>query len=184
MILRLKEFWQRLCLALSILKDKDGGLENHFKFELAKQLALPKTDLDRIMAQNLLSLARTFSLAGHSGFSASFALDQLDKLLRYKPISPLTGKEDEWVEVGEKLFQNKRCSTVFKTQNEVYDIDGAIFVEPDGLRFTSIHSRVPVQFPYIQKSVMVEVPKDSSIEQRLTAKERTLAALRKTVKYR
>ena len=55
------------------------------------------------------------------------------------------------------FFQNKRCSTVFKTGNRVYDIDGTVFWEwwtdPDtGERsktfYTCSESTVDITFPY------------------------------------
>ena len=38
----------------------------------------------------------------------------LQRCIAGKPLSPLTGEDDEWVEHGDGVFQNKRCSTVFK----------------------------------------------------------------------
>jgi hypothetical protein len=59
------------------------------------------------------------------------------------------------------MFQNKRCSHVFKQADrfdgQAYDIDGIIFydwyTDEEGNKsksyFTSADSRVPVTFPYV-----------------------------------
>jgi hypothetical protein len=108
-------------------------------------------------------MVKEFSEEGHSGFSASYALQCLEKLLRFKPLSPLTGEDDEWGDVsnvsGEPMFQNKRCSSIFKhgKDGEAYDIDGKVFWEwytdkETGEKHKSYYtgkgSRVPVTFPY------------------------------------
>ena len=119
-------------------------------------------DMNGIMRKHLIHMVEEFSKEGHSGFSASYALQCLTKLLKFKPLSPLTGEDDEWGDVsevsGEPMFQNKRYSAVFKQgkDGEAYNIDGRVFWEwakdETGREFksyfTSINSRVPVTFPY------------------------------------
>ena len=60
-------------------------------------------------------------------------------LIKYIPLSPLTGNEDEWEECkrlnGEVYQQNKRCARVFRNNannDEVYIIDGIIFSDNGG----------------------------------------------------
>jgi len=120
-------------------------------------------DMNGMMRKHLLHMVKEFSEEGHSGFSASYALQCLEKLLRFKPLSPLTGEDDEWGDVsevsGEPMFQNKRCSSIFKhgKDGEAYDIDGKVFWEwytdkETGEKHKSYYtgkgSRVPVTFPY------------------------------------
>lgn len=119
-------------------------------------------DMNGMMRKHLLHMVKEFADEGHSGFSASYALQCLQKLLRFKPLSPLTGEDDEWSEVSERSgyphYQNKRCSSVFKEgkDGEAYDIDGKVFWEwckdEDGKPYKSYYtcrdSRVPVTFPY------------------------------------
>ncbi len=114
------------------------------------------------MYDHILHMVKEFADEGHSGFSANYALAVLKKLLAYKPLSPLTGEDDEWSEVAEEdgkpLFQNKRYFSVFKAgkDGQAYDVDGKVFWEwytdEDGEQrksyFTNYHSRVPVTFPY------------------------------------
>src|SRR3546814_7019057 len=47
---------------------------------------------------HVLDMVAMFGLEGHSGFSASYARQYIDKALRFEPFSPLTGAESEWVE--------------------------------------------------------------------------------------
>lgn len=121
-------------------------------------------DMNGTMRRHLLHMIKEFSDEGHSGFSASYALQCLQKLLRFKPLSPLTGEDEEWTDVssisGVTHYQNKRCSSVFKDgkDGEAYDIDGKVFWEwamsweedgkPYKSYYTSRDSRVPVTFPY------------------------------------
>ena len=85
-------------------------------------------DMNGMMRKHLLHMVNEFSEEGHSGFSASYAIQCLSKLLAYKPLSPLTGEKDEWSEVAqdgdEPLFQNKRYSSVFKVgkDGEAYNL--------------------------------------------------------------
>ena len=52
---------------------------------------------------------------------------------RYKNLSPLTGKDDEWNEVGEGMFQNNRVSSVFKDKdNKPYYLDAIVWETQTG----------------------------------------------------
>ena len=127
-------------------------------------------DMNTEMRRHILHMINEFAKAGHSGFSASYALSILKSLLAYKPLSPLTGKEDEWIvqseASGEPCWQNIRCSHVFKGADGIaYDIYGKIFTEhyidengeEQTSSFSSISSRVNVTFPYTPKSEYVDV---------------------------
>jgi hypothetical protein len=125
-----------------------GWLDNIGKFTDSMQEAICK---------HVLKLLSTFDKEGHSGTSAPYAIELFTKLAMFKPICPLTGADDEWQEVGNGVYQNTRCSTVFKENNLAYDIDGIVFWEwfrdPDTgevfkTYFTSYESRVKVEFPY------------------------------------
>lgn len=117
--------------------------------------------INGMMRKHLIHMVEEFAKEGHSGFSASYALSCLKRLLAFKPLSPLTGEEDEWTEVsehmGHKSYQNKRYSAVFKDETGTYNIDGKVFwswfTDKDtGEKFksyyTSRDSRVYVEFPY------------------------------------
>lgn len=114
---------------------------------------------DGMLYDAVLELVTVFSKQGHSGMSAGIALDAFKRVAAFEPLGPLTGKADEWVEVSYGLWQNKRCSHVFKEKDgRAYDIEGKIFREPDGQCFINRDSRVYVEFPYIPRREYVDRP--------------------------
>ena len=119
--------------------------------------------------ENVLELIRVFSKQGHSGFSAPYCIELFSKLANHEPTCPLTGADDEWNEVtdwgdGRVVYQNNRCSHVFKDETGAYDINGRIFREPDGCCYSSRDSRVYITFPYTPKSEYVDVGAEESAE--------------------
>lgn len=149
---------ERIALAWRVLTCQTANLMAHAESEL------PPTDGDEtqaLMNRNLRELVLVFSSQGHSGFSAGYAAAALGKLMRFEPLRPLTGEPDEWNEVGEGVFQNRRCSRVFKQADrfdgQAYDIDGRVFREPSGCCYTNGDSFVPITFPYTPKTEYVDV---------------------------
>ena len=121
-------------------------------------------EMNVMMRKHILHMMNEFAEEGHSGFSASYAISILTKLMDFKPLSPLTGEDNEWGNVREygesPSWQNKRRSSVFKNADGTcYDIDGKVFWEwcmpyeegdnPYKSYYTNRDSRVPVTFPYI-----------------------------------
>lgn len=110
--------------------------------------------VQKMMNEDILKVIQTFSEAGHTGFTANYALSILDRLLRFKPISPLTGEDDEWENVssyqeGKTLYQNKRCPSVFKDDNHAYFVEAKIFSDDGGETwYTSKESSVDIEFPF------------------------------------
>jgi hypothetical protein len=116
--------------------------------------------MDFHMRDHILRMVEMFSEEGHSGFSASYALSILKRVLEYKPLTPLTGNDDEWNEVGDGVFQNRRASNVFKENGQAYWTVGIVFWEwysspdiddgkPYKAYFTSRDSRVNIEsFPW------------------------------------
>ena len=141
--------------------EDDSNLIKHAKHELKLMGMDPDSeedDMDRLAANNVLDLLRVFSSQGHSGFSAPYVLKLFTTLASFEPAAPLTGEDDEWQDVSKMSgdigprYQNKRCGRVFKDPNrfngQAYDIEGKVFEDPDGNRFTNGESAVPVTFPY------------------------------------
>lgn len=136
-----------------------------------------KCEMQEAICKHVEKLLDVFHGEGHSGSSAPYAIDLFSKLAKFEPIAPLTGEDCEWEEVahysGEKastvkVFQNKRCSRVFKQTDrfdcQAYDIDGKVFWErktrENGeefkMYFTCSESRVPITFPYTPNTEYVE----------------------------
>lgn len=140
---------------------KDHALQ---EFKAAGWLDEPVDEMQQLMMNNLLEIVEVFAAQGHSGFSASYAVGVLEKLLQFKPIVPLTGEDWEWSDVSEysggvKTYQNKRCSAVFKQvdrfDGKPYYLDGKVFVDQDGCSFTNSDSAVVITFPYTPKTEYV-----------------------------
>jgi hypothetical protein len=149
---------QKLGLCYRVLRQQPGNLLAHAD----RELPAPNGDeMQELMNQQLREMILVFGTHGHSGFSASYARQCLDKLLAYKPLRPLTGEDSEWNEVGPGVFQNNRCSHVFKSADrfdgQAYDLDGRVFREPSGSCYTNKDSLVPITFPYTPTTVYVDV---------------------------
>lgn len=128
-------------------------------------------EYNKSMRNHIIHMMQEFCNEGHSGFSAGYAVSILSKLMKYEPVTPLTGADDEWVDVAsfgtKDLYQNKRYSKIFKEgkDGKAYNIEGKVFwewatrpLEEDeegypGIKkyksyYTSGDSRVYVTFPY------------------------------------
>lgn len=139
-------------------------------------------ELNRMMREHILTMVEVFSNEGHSGFSANYAINILSKLLKFEPISPLTGEDSEWtaLDYGDDMkWQNNRLSRVFKgADGRAYDIEGTVFyewvereLEPDeegypGIKrykshYTGRDSRTYITFPYTPTTQIVERKSDA-----------------------
>lgn len=162
---RFQEFWWKV---RSFFRKKEpSGLRLHALRELKAAGYAPIGECedgpDKWMQESVLELLEVFSKQGHSGFSAPHCIDLFKKLASYEPLVPLSGNDEEWMDVGEMsgypIWQNKRCHHVFKEgDGKAYDIDGIIFREPNGCSYTSKESRVYIDFPYTPTRKYVDVP--------------------------
>ncbi len=120
-------------------------------------------EMNVTMRKHILHMVKEFEEEGHSGHSASYALAILKKVLNWKPLTDLTGEDDEWMEIADDLYQNKRAFDVFKDANGAYWSGGVVFWEwsihsainggkPFKSYFTSKDSRVPITFPFSMPS--------------------------------
>lgn len=155
--------WRRGCDWLKWIGHKEGNIERHARHELELAGWLKEDGFyGDMMGRAVMNLCRAFSEEGHSGMSAGLAVNLFKDVSMFKPLIPLTGEDDEWNEVGEGVWQNKRCSHVFKEMDvdgpRAYDIDGKVFKEPSGATYTSRDSRVYIKFPYTPKTQIVYVP--------------------------
>lgn len=134
------------------------GLVQYAESELTR---IPKDEdgMQDLANRNILEIVKVFSEQGHSRSSTGYVLSTVERLLRFKPISPLTGADDEWDEVhsqnGVHTYQNKRCSSVFKNMDaqgnviSCEDIDGIIVSDNGGITwFSSVNFRKIITFPY------------------------------------
>lgn len=143
------------------------------ELDLIGMTADSEDEMNLAMRRHIIHMVEEFAKEGHSGFSASYAISILEKLLRYEPLSPLTGDESEWISVeygDDPVYQNKRCSRVFKGKDgRCYDIEGIVWYEwfsddhksePYKSYFTNSESRVYIDFPYTPKTEYRELIQD------------------------
>lgn len=133
-------------------------LINYAQREIERQgRTSPESDYDGELGKVVLDLITVFAQQGHNGYSASMTLKTFNRLSQFKPLSPLTGADDEWthVTVGlghpeSALWQNKRCPSVFKDgTGQAWDIESIVLVDRvTGDTFTNRDSRKYITFPY------------------------------------
>jgi hypothetical protein len=139
----------------------DSNMVRHANDEW--KIAYPEKDeMQDAVLESVVDVIAIFSLAHHSGFSAAYTIGRVEKLLRFEPISPLTGAESEWGEItdwgnGDWFRQNKRASHVFLGRDGAYDINGRVYVEPSGASYTKGGDRVPITFPYTPTTEYIHV---------------------------
>ena len=131
--------------------------------------------------ENIIELLDVFNKQGHSATSAEYCINMFSKLAKFEPLCPLLGDDSEWNKIDltssfdkPMIYQNNRCSHVFKENDITYDINGYIFwhwaereLYEDEDRypgttkyksyFTSKYSRKIVDFPYTPEIKYIEV---------------------------
>lgn len=103
----------------------------HAKYEL--DLLLEKCEdeeerkMQKLINDNALEIVKKFCEMGHSGFTAEYEINMIDRLLRQKNLTKLTLNDDEFVEVSNGIYQNKRDSRIFKSKDKFngkpYNVD-------------------------------------------------------------
>lgn len=141
-----------------------SNLINHAKTEL-EMAGLFDSEKDFYgghTGKAVLELIECFSNQGHSGMSASIVIDLFSRLADFKPINPITGAEEEWCDLGDGKYQNKRCFSVFKEDgNSPYYLDAIVWRESDGSCFTGtvqdITSRQFIKLPFFPKTFYIDI---------------------------
>jgi len=111
--------------------------------------------VQKMVTKNVMDILTVFDNQDHSGFSANYTINLVVRLLRWIPLTPLTGEEDEWYEPNgpDNTQQNKRYTTVFRRNfdnSTAYNIRGKVFSNDGGKTWwTNRNSSVPVAFPYV-----------------------------------
>ena len=70
-------------------------------------------EYNEMCAKAVLELMDVFTEQGHSGFSASMVLGMFNEVANWRPLTPLTDGPEEWHEVGENMWQNRRRPDAF-----------------------------------------------------------------------
>ena len=134
----------------------------HFRNE-CKILGWDKTDdeMQNLIVNNVEDVLKVVSNQGHSGSSMPYLLNLLNKAIKFEPLSPLTGDDDEWNDVGGgEMYQNKRNSSVFKDRsNKAYTIYAYAFRKPNKSCYTNGFSHKNIKFPYtVKDTIYIDVP--------------------------
>ena len=112
------------------------SIVNHAKKELEKFTGNDGDDnYSSDVKKAVIELIECFENQDHSGFSAGIVLTLFDRLAKFKTLTPLTGEDNEWMEVTDNLYQNKRHPEVFKENGKAHILDG--------------NKQVPIEFPYL-----------------------------------
>ena len=107
---------------------KTSPLYKHAKYELdlVYDEESLKDEINKDIYDNILNTVDAFTdFNGHSGLSARHTIDLISRLLNYEAISPITSNPEEWNDIGDGLWQNKRDAKYFskdggKTWYDVY----------------------------------------------------------------
>ena len=129
----------------------------------------------------IIALCDKFGRSGQSGGSAGYTAKVIsqvvEKLCRQEPIGPLTGIEEEWVDVShfsdsrgrdDIMYQNRRCSALFKNINgKLWYLDAISWRAQAGSNWSGrailpsgeeLHSHQFVRkFPFEPKTFLVDV---------------------------
>lgn len=120
-------------------------------------------EMQKEVTKCVMELMDVFGKQGHSGFSASYVVNLFKNLVEGKPLSPLTGDEDEWGEPldwgrnGAVVQQNRRYSALFRENRDnstAHCVDDIVFSDNGGVTwFTSGAKaqkyRKPIKFPWM-----------------------------------
>jgi hypothetical protein len=142
-----------------------GNLSKHAQTELEMAgLFSDKGDFyGGMTGKAVMELIDVFEKQGHSGMSAPMVVSIFKDLANFKPINPIKCTDEEWGEVSEGTFQNKRLSAVFKEgkDGKPYYLDAIVWQYEDGGAFTGtvegISSRQFIKLPFLPKTFYVKV---------------------------
>lgn len=132
-------------------------LKQHLERELRASGLLSGSDpMENQIVADLRQLIDAVDSQEHSGGSLSMVLNLFDRLVNFKPLTPLTGAKDEWTDNGldaGKILTNVRCSSVLWLVDSDCAVDVGmkpVYVRPDGVATTLSSDPAPkVTFPYM-----------------------------------
>lgn len=96
-----------------------------YKLEPVKQGNWTEDDYVQNIGNCAYEICKHFCEQGHSGMSAGFTIQLIEKLLKGETLSPLTNNPDEWCQISdEPKYQSKRKFSCFSNDLKTYyDID-------------------------------------------------------------
>jgi len=87
------------------------------------------------------------------------------KLIPLRPLTPLTGEEDEWNLIEENLWQNKRYVFVFKDgDGNAFDCSRKVFRKgAGGGWYATKDSTVKIEFPYTPYREFIQLDEEGNV---------------------
>lgn len=96
----------------------ESNLVTHAERELQRAgLFDQDSDYGGMLGDAVLDMVKVFSEQGHSGFSAAMTIDILSRVLKYEVLTPITSNPDEWMDVGNDMWQSRRQPNIFSTDS-------------------------------------------------------------------
>ena len=130
----------------------------------------------RDFVPEILALVEKFKDSGQSGGSAPYTAhaisEAVKKLCLHEALCPITGIDEEWNDIAEQngrnMYQNKRCSALFKDgeDDNPYYLDGIVFKGEDiydsftGTVEDISSSQFIKEFPFVPKTFYIDVYKE------------------------
>ena len=158
----------------------NAGIYAHNEFVALRKM-VPDAEI-LLFEREIVDLANKFGKSGQSGGSAFEVIAQIgtaiNHLLSFKPLVPIIGSDDEWVDVTnkvpdsteERILQNKRCGNLFiNGNNGAHFLDAIVWREGE-IGFTGwvegISSMQYVKgFPFAPRTYYVDVEKVFIVEE-------------------
>lgn len=140
------------------------GFENFARYEL--ELVKKYEIISEVQFEDYIHRVDLIKI-GYDSYAKACKDELLDRLLNYKPLTPITSNDCEWIyrdSLARKgksipLFYNRRCPSLVKICGRVYDLDNGGFVSYDGGSswIRTIDHCPTVNFPYFPKNVVRRV---------------------------
>lgn len=160
---------------------EDPRLLSHARRELP---AAADDDEQHAINRHLLALVACFTLefaTADNAFVRSYTEAKLHELLRFRPLTPLTGAREEWSAVNERHGHcvNLRMPSVLlePETGRAFWLDGYVFYEPPRApgaghhMYTSVHSHRPIEsFPWSPpEPALIAVNRDADGPEQIAA---------------
>ena len=152
---------------------------SHAKFELELAGFFDEdSDYGGAIGEAVMELMEVFEKQGHSGCSAPIVASLFHQLANYKPLGPITGKDEEWGNIrnisDDPWYQNKRETGLFKYKDGRVTYNSAIIKRcPSGTTWSGpiymtredainnsnrFHSSLEIKgFPFTPKTFYIDV---------------------------
>jgi hypothetical protein len=154
------------------ISDDFFNYKNHAKRELSLLFPFP----DETQRKEIECIINMMEIVDDiTNFEMRYA-PLLPYLFRQKPISPLTGNNDEWLEddvkKGLPMIVNKRASNVVKHNGKAFLLDGKLFSDDGGKTFQITEDSAveiesfPFQVPFAPEFIINPTPDEISAQKK------------------